>query len=95
MGCGSGCGEGVGESTDGGFQQSYAELTPWVGPQCPPPPIFPRDGIPIYGLSKDGAGAQLTSCYRLVDGADTEEVKGWENNQIVEMKSLSNLICYC
>ena len=34
-----------------------------------------RDEVPVYGYCNDGSGTEFTSCYSLVDGADTSTVK--------------------
>jgi len=33
------------------------------------------DGVPVYGFCKDSSGAQMTSCYSLVDGATTTTIE--------------------
>ena len=33
-----------------------------------------RDGLAVYGLCQDAEGAEMTSCYLIVEGEDTREV---------------------
>ena len=51
-----------GEVKDHGFNQTWTEG-------------YYRDGVPVYGLCQDAQGAQMTSCYSLVEGEDTNQVR--------------------